>query len=59
MRVTVSQFDPRPGHLDDAMAALADHVRSEGSDVVLLPEMSFADWLTAALPPSASSGRTA
>lgn len=55
MRVTVCQLDPRPGRLEGAMAALADHVRTAGSDVVLLPEMSFADWLAADLPPSAES----
>ncbi|PRY20568.1 carbon-nitrogen hydrolase family protein [Pseudosporangium ferrugineum] len=47
MRITVCQLDNRPGHRDDALAALADHVAGAGSELVVLPELPFSDWLAA------------
>ena len=52
MRVTVCQLDPGPDSLAPTMEALADHVGRTGSDLLLLPEMSFSEWLAAGLPPS-------
>ncbi len=50
MRVTVCQLDPRPDRLESDFEALADHIERAGSDFLLLPEMSFSDWLPADLP---------
>lgn len=47
MKVTVCQIDPRPGQLETYLAGLKDHIASEQSDFVLLPEMGFSDWLAA------------
>jgi N-carbamoylputrescine amidase len=45
MRVTVCELPNGPGELEDAWQRLAAHVRGEGSDLVLLPEMPFSRWL--------------
>ena len=45
MKVTVCQIDPREEYLDHYLASLTDHVKSEKSDFVLLPEMGFSGWL--------------
>ena len=45
MKVTVCQIDPRKGQLDNYLTSLADHVKAEDSDFVLLPEMGFSEWL--------------
>jgi N-carbamoylputrescine amidase len=42
LRVTACEL--RTARLDEDWAALADHVRSERSDLVVLPEMGFAPW---------------
>ena len=47
MRVTVCQIDPREGMLDQYLADLASHIKSDRSDFVLLPEMSFSEWFAA------------
>ncbi|WP_051736194.1 carbon-nitrogen hydrolase family protein [Amycolatopsis rifamycinica] len=54
MRVTVCQLDNRPGHRTEAIAALADHARAAGADLVLLPEMPFSTWLGADPEPDAA-----
>ncbi|MEM9669709.1 MAG: carbon-nitrogen hydrolase family protein [Pseudomonadota bacterium] len=47
MKITVCQMDPRPGHIDAFLSGLKDHIAAEGSRFLLLPEMGFAEWLTA------------
>lgn len=53
MKVTVCQLDPRPGHLDEDLAALGEHIATRASDFVLLPEMCFSPWLAADPVPDA------
>ena len=53
MKVTVCQIDPREGQLDTYLNKLANHIKAEGSDFVLLPEMSFSEWLATDLNASA------
>ncbi len=45
MKVTVCELSNDPAALEDGWSALAAHVRAEGSDLVLLPEMPFHPWL--------------
>lgn len=47
MRVTVCQLTNYGGILDDEWDRLVDHVRAEGSDLLVLPEMPFSRWLAA------------
>lgn len=47
MRVTVCQMDPRPESLEASMGAVGEHLAEHGSDLLLLPEMAFSDWLAA------------
>jgi N-carbamoylputrescine amidase len=47
MKVTVCQLDNRAAERDRMLAELARHIDSEGSQLLLLPEMCFADWLAA------------
>ncbi|WP_420583633.1 carbon-nitrogen hydrolase family protein [Ruegeria sp.] len=54
MKVTVCQIDPRPAELDQYLNALKDHVTSEGTDFLLLPEMCFFDWLANDATPDAA-----
>lgn len=54
MRVTVCQLDPRAPHLDSYLTGLTQHLREEGSDFLLLPEMCFSDWLAADRTPEAT-----
>ena len=54
MRVTVCQIDPKPSELDQYIDGLAEHVASQSSDFVLLPEMPFFEWLAADPEPVAS-----
>ena len=54
MKVTVCQLDPRASEIDRSLAVLADHIRAEQSDFLLLPEMCFSDWL-ASTPPGADA----
>ena len=41
MKVTVCQLDPREGQIDAYLSSLKEHIASENSEFVLLPEMSF------------------
>ena len=45
MRVTVCELDNDPSKFAGQWTALAEHTRSEKSEVVLLPEMPFHPWL--------------
>jgi len=53
VRATVCQIDPSDANLVGQLAALGEHVRAHGSELVLLPEMSFSPWLAAAPEPDA------
>lgn len=57
MKVTVCAFPAGPTGLESAWNALGEHVRSEGSDLVLLPEMPFSRWLAARETVDPSAGR--
>ena len=50
LRVTVCQLSDEPEHLEADWQALAAHVRTEGSQWVLLPEMAFAPWFARSRP---------
>lgn len=54
MKVTVCQFDNRPGHLVETLRRLALHIEANGSDFLLLPEMCFSEWLAADPTPDAA-----
>jgi predicted amidohydrolase len=45
MKVTVCELSDNPAGLERNWQALVDHVRSEASDLVLLPEMPFYPWI--------------
>ena len=45
MKVTVCELRNEPGHLEQDWQELVDHVKSESSDLVLLPEMPFYPWI--------------
>lgn len=45
MRVTVCELNDDPQIFEEEWQALAAHVRAEGSDWVLLPEMPFYPWI--------------
>jgi N-carbamoylputrescine amidase len=47
MKITVCQLDPREGQIDTYLSSLKSHIESEHSEFVLLPEMSFSEWLAA------------
>jgi len=47
LRVTVCELPDDRGDFEGAWRALGDHVRVEGSQLVVLPEMPFSDWLAA------------
>ena len=47
MKITVCQLDPREGQIDTYISSLKEHITSENSEFVLLPEMSFSEWLAA------------
>lgn len=47
MNVTVCQLDDDPEQLQRDWLALAAHVATAGSDLVVLPEMPFAPWFAA------------
>ena len=51
MRVTVSQMRCEGAEFEDDFAALAAHVKAEGSELVVLPEMPFHPWLCAEAEP--------
>lgn len=50
MRATICEFSAQPTDLEPAWTSLAEHVRQESSELVLLPEMCFAPWLPATRP---------
>ena len=52
MKIAVCQLDPRPSSLEPMLAELAEHVRTEEADFLLLPEMCFSEWLAADSQPS-------
>lgn len=45
MKITATQLPDQPKNLENAFSALIDHVKAEGSQLVLLPEMPFYPWL--------------
>jgi len=45
MKVTVCELRNEPGYLEQDWQELVDHVKSEASDLVLLPEMPFYPWI--------------
>ncbi len=47
MKITVCQLDPRESQIDIYISSLKEHIASEKSEFVLLPEMSFSEWLAA------------
>ena len=55
LTVTVCQLDHRPDHRDEALRALSRHVQEQRSDLVVLPELPFSDWLAA--DPLSDAGR--
>jgi predicted amidohydrolase len=50
MRVTVCELGEASGMLERDWTGLVAHVRTEGSELVLLPEMPFADWFARTRP---------
>lgn len=54
MKVTVCQLDPREDQLNHYLVSLSKHIKSAQSEFVLLPEMSFSEWLAADKTPDAS-----
>ena len=54
VKVTICQLDNRPGHLESMLKRLGTHIRKNGSDFLLLPEMCFAEWLAADPRPDAA-----
>ncbi|MDJ0778043.1 MAG: carbon-nitrogen hydrolase family protein [Gammaproteobacteria bacterium] len=59
MKVTVCQLDNRAAMLAAGLSALAEHVAQAGSDLLLLPEMCFAEWLAADPEPDQARWRSA
>ena len=53
MKVAVCQIDPREGPLDQYIDGLTDHMNSNNSGFVLLPEMGFSNWLAEDKTPDA------
>ena len=47
MRVTVCQLSDQRREFESGWRELCAHVREQGSELVLLPEMPFADWFAA------------
>ncbi len=59
MKVSVCQLDNRPGYIEPMLEALAAHVTAESSELLVLPEMCFFDWLPADPVPSRARWQTA
>jgi len=59
VKVTVCQLDPRSHRLSEQLAELGTHLRSHNSDLLLLPEMAFSEWLAADPEPSAERWQSA
>jgi N-carbamoylputrescine amidase len=53
MRVTVCELPNEPAALENAWQRLCDHVSTQNSELVLLPEMPFCRWLAASQDESA------
>lgn len=51
MKVTVCEINPGDEARDDDLKALAAHISREKSDFLLLPEMTFSNWLAAEKTP--------
>lgn len=47
MKITAVQLPDNPETLESAFTALGEHVKMEGSQLVLLPEMPFFPWMAA------------
>ena len=47
MKVTICQYNPAEDTLDQALDRVYEHLVKHSSDFLLLPEMCFAQWLTA------------
>src|SRR4029078_12573210 len=47
LTVTVCQLDNRAQHRPEALRALRRHVVERGSELLVLPELPFSDWLAA------------
>jgi hypothetical protein len=47
MKATVCELPNETAALEDAWAELCAHVKGQGSDFVLLPEMPFFPWFRA------------
>lgn len=54
MKVTVCELNPGDGARDEDLSALAAHIKQEQSDFLLLPEMTFSNWLAAGPAPDAA-----
>ena len=54
LTVTVCQLDNRAQHRPEALRALRRHVVERGSELLVLPELPFADWLAADPVPDAA-----
>jgi len=59
MKVTVCQIDPRAGKVESFFEGLAEHIKVEETDFLLLPEMCFSDWLASTPPEDDSDKRWA
>lgn len=55
MKVTVCQLDNRSGRRAEALQALVGHAARTRSDLVVLPELPFSDWLAAEPVPDTSA----
>jgi N-carbamoylputrescine amidase len=49
MNVTVCEFDNDPAALEAVWQALCEHIRTQKSELVLLPEMPFCRWTSTCL----------
>src|SRR4051812_16180318 len=54
LTVTVCQLDNRAQHRSQALHALRRHVVARGSELLVLPELPFSDWLAADPVPDAA-----
>ena len=54
LTVTVCQLDNRAQHRSEALRALRRHVVERGSELLVLPELPFSDWLAADPVPDAA-----
>ena len=54
LTVTVCQLDNRAQHRPEALRALRRHVVERGSELLVLPELPFSDWLAADPVPDAA-----